>query len=150
MILSGDSIRAANIFEPCEERGTQSDMSYGLGPCCYDIRVHMPAAPVIGYRTVLVPSVGAGVLLVPGQGILLATREKITVPPLAVGFVKDTAPWARRGLLTAQAVVEPGETGHLSVFVTNAGSEDLPILDGDPIARLIFHWLDKLPDLGYN
>jgi len=148
MILSGDTIRSLDIIQPCEEAGKQSGMSYGLGPAGYDIRVAMPA-PLFGYGQVLTPH-GSGILLAPGQGVLLGTRELFNMHPLVLGFVKDKSTWARRGLLNAQAVVEPGWRGHLSVFVSNRGDEELAILDGDPIAQVVFHWLDKLPNLGYT
>jgi len=138
-----------NIITPCEERGRQSGMSYGLGPAGYDLRVDMPAPP-LDYRQVQIPGKGTGVLLEPGQGILLAVRGEFNMPPGVVGFVKDKSTWARQGLLNAQAVLEPSWRGHLTVRVTNLGEDELAIMDGDPIAQVVFQWLDSVPEVGYT
>lgn len=148
MILSNETIASMNIIENPQPTGRQSGMSYGPSVCGYDIRVDMDVAPW-GYQKVETPK-RRGILLEPGQGVLLGTRERLNVPPLVVGFVKDKSTWARRGLCNAQGVAEPSWQGHLSVFVTNRGSEKLPIMHGDPIAQVIFQWLDKLPNLGYT
>lgn len=148
MILSNETIAAMNIIENPQPTGRQSGMSYGPSVCGYDIRVEMEEPP-FGYERARTNG-GQGVWLHPGQGILLGTRERLNVPPLVVGFVKDKSTWARQGLCNAQGVAEPGWRGHLSVFVRNHGSEQLPIMDGDPIAQVIFQWLDKLPNLGYS
>lgn len=148
MILSNETIASMNIIENPQPTGRQSGMSFGPSVCGYDIRVDLNAVP-FGYQRVQTPK-RRGIYLDPGQGVLLATRERLNVPPLVVGFIKDKSTWARRGLCNAQGVAEPGWCGHLSVFVRNHGSEQLPIMHGDPIAQVIFQWLDKLPDLGYT
>jgi len=140
MILSSETIRAMNIIENAEPAGRQSGMSYGPSVCGYDIRADIREDQ----------DLGCGVWLEPGQGILLGTRERMNIPALVVGFVKDKSTWARRGLCNSQGVAEPGWRGHLSVFVCNHGAEPLLIMDGDPIAQVIFQWLDKLPDVGYT
>ena len=158
MILSDKSIRSNNIVTPCEERATQRGMSYGLSCCGYDVRASadigaydtIQAQP--GGRTLI--NVGDGVftdglVVDPGKSILIGCREHFDIPLGVVGLVRDKSTWARQGLLVNQGVLEPGWKGHLSIRVFNVGEMSLTIANGDPIAQIIFQWLDTVPDNPY-
>jgi dCTP deaminase len=47
-------------------------------------------------------------------------------------------------------VIEPGWSGYLTLELTNHGHDALDILWGDPIAQIVFHWLDHATDQPYN
>ena len=147
MILSSQSIRLHNLVTPCEDRGVFRGMSYGLSACGYDVRADLMhiGDPLVNSgvrRTVTTPD-GPGVLLEPGQSILVPLDEYFQLPPNVAGLVKDKSTWARRGLLVNQAVLEPGWSGHGTVRVVNVGTEDLSIIDREPIAQVVFYWLDE-------
>lgn len=134
MILSDKAIRLNNIVSPCEERTVFRGKSYGLSCCGYDVRVDL----------------GARCYLAPGQSILVATVEHFNMPPNVCGFVKDKSTWARQGLFVSQAVLEPGWKGYLSVRIANLGDAELTIVDREPIAQVIFQWIDGVPENTYS
>lgn len=148
MILSARTIRELHLIRPMEAKGRQRGMSYGLSHCGYDIRVHMPD-PISGHRFTMMPGIGQGILLDPGQSVLLGTRGTFSMPDDVAGFVKDKSTWARQGLFNAQAVLEPGWCGSLSVRVANHGEHELAIIDGDPIAQVVFMRLDRPSEFAY-
>lgn len=150
MILSDQTIRLNGIVTPCEERGKFRGKSFGLSHCGYDIRADLKdVEDWHEYRHVMTPD-GDGIALNPGQSVLLAVREHFSMPPGVVGFVKDKSTWARQGLFTSQAVLEPGWRGYLSIRVANLGSNELVIVDGEPIAQVVFQWIDNVPERTYT
>lgn len=112
-------------------------MSYGLSYCGYDVRAAKDMPVIFDGSTVLVP-----------------VLEKFTMPSNVVGFVKDKSTWARRGLLVNQAVIEPGWSGYLTLRFTmpTTGWEhnEVTIIKGDPIAQVVFQFIDEVPETIYN
>lgn len=153
MILPDRTIRANNIVTPCEEPGEFRGKSYGLSPAGYDVRVDLSDAQEMThgtpYRLVMTPD-GDGIALDPGQSVQIGLREHFDMPIGVVGYVRDKSTWSRQGLLTAQAVLEPGWKGFLSLRIVNLGSEALTIVDGEPIAQVVFHRLESIPDRSYS
>lgn len=153
MILADKTIRANNIVTPCEEPGTFRGKSYGLSSAGYDVRVDLIA--VGGLPTepwpdpVLTPD-GEGIQLKPGESVLISLREHFDMPLGVVGYVRDKSTWSRQGLFVAQAVLEPGWKGFLSLRIANLGYESLTIVDGEPIAQVVFHRLESIPDRSYS
>lgn len=153
MILSDKTIRDARIVSPCEESGVFRGKSYGLSSAGYDVRVDLigvgglPTEP--WPAPVLTPD-GEGISLEPGQSVLISLREHFDIPSDVVGYVRDKSTWSRQGLFTAQAVLEPSWKGFLSLRIVNLGSEPLTIVDGEPIAQVVFHKLDAIPERTYS
>lgn len=155
-VLSGQSIRRLNIFEPFSEKARYNGMSYGLSYCGYDVRINT----VDGVQTpdgdhvaaTLSPKLGnvPGIVLSPNQAVLASTVEEFTMPPNVVGIVHDKSTWARRGLAVQNTVIEPGWRGFLTLELTNHSTTLLSIFNGDPIAQILFHWIDEEPESGYS
>lgn len=82
-------------------------------------------------------------VLTPGDFTLASTIEEFNLPKDVIGFVKDKSSWARKGLSVFNTVIEPGWSGFLTLELVNHGHEDLVITEGDPIAQIIFQWVDE-------
>lgn len=155
MILSDKSIRSNNLITPCEERGVFRGMSYGLSVCSYDVRVNLESCMpddlenIENQRTVMTPD-GEGILLEARQSLLVALQGEFDMPDNIVGFVKDKSTWSRRGLQVSQAVIDPGYKGYITLRITNVGEYELSIIHGEPIAQIVFQWLDTRPTKPYN
>lgn len=153
MILSDKTIRDARIVIPCEEAATFRDKSYGLSMAGYDVRVDLDDIALQQLdppcRKVMTPD-GDGIALDPGQSVLVGIVEHFDIPSDVVGYVRDKSTWSRQGLFTAQAVLEPGWRGYMALRIVNHGSEALTIVDREPIAQVVFHKLDRLPERTYS
>jgi len=151
MILSDSTIRDLGIVTPCVPAEKFRGKSFGLSHAGYDVRADLeaPRDDWYNYGHVMTPD-GDGILLRPGQSILLGVLEMITMPDDVVGYARDKSTWARQGVLTAQAVLEPGWIGHPSLLMVNHGSEDATIVHGEPIAQLVFHQMDRAPERVYG
>lgn len=148
-VLSGQTIRRLGIFSPFSERSRHRGMSYGLSHCGYDVRIDLHGVQA-QRRTTLTEGNVPGIILAPGDCVLAATMEHFSVPVQAVGIVHDKSTWARRGLAVQNTVAEPGWKGYLTLELTNHGNSDLSIFDGDPIAQVIFHLIDEVPETTYS
>ena len=155
MILSDKTIRRLDIVSPCEEPGRFRDKSYGLSCAGYDVRVDLDldGGPGVvgmdGCSRVMTPD-GDGIALRPGQSALVGLVEHFNMPINAVGYVRDKSTWSRLGLSTAQAVLEPGWKGYMTLRITNLSEDDLTIVDREPIAQVVFHWMDLIPERTYS
>lgn len=154
MILSDQTIRENRIVSPCEERGVFRGMSFGLSSCGYDVRADLSKLSIQDERDACAVMVDGtyrnGIRIPAGRSVLIGISEHFSVPPWAVGIVKDKSTWARRGLLVGQAVLEPGWRGYMCVRVYNAGIEALTLCDGDPVAQVMFESIDQVPERTYS
>jgi dCTP deaminase len=153
MILSDKTIRRLGIVDPCEEPGKFRGKSYGLSSAGYDVRVDLNAVgslPTEPWPNPVMTPDGDGISLAPGQSVLVSLREHFDMPLDIVGYVRDKSTWSRMGLLAAQAVLEPGWKGYLTLRIFNLGSEALTIVDGEPIAQVVFHMLEGVPERTYS
>lgn len=107
-------------------------MSFGLSSCGYDVRV------------------AQDVTIAPGTFELASTFEEFNMPDQLVGIVHDKSTWARKGLAVQNTVIEPGWRGYLTLELTNHSKETLYISEGDPIAQILFHILDKETEQPYT
>jgi dCTP deaminase len=133
MILSAQTIRKFGeqglLVVPFSERTVVRGKSYGLSAAGYDVRVEFGRGDAI---------------VIPPQGfVLAATVERFAMPYSVVGIVHDKSSWARRGLTVQNTVIEPGWRGHLTLELTNHSDSDITLCAGDPIAQIVFHWLDE-------
>lgn len=151
MILTDEAIRLNNILTPCEERGRFRGVSYGLSHCGYDVRADLRPEILdrMSCRKVMTPE-GNGILLAKGDSVMIGTVERFTMPRGVAGYVRDKSTWARQGLMTTQAVLEPGWEGYLAIRVFNVGDDELAVVDGMGLAQVVFHWLDGVPGTVYD
>lgn len=138
MILSGQSIQANQIMDPFYGRTKHNGMTFGCGPAGYDVRVEFDQIGQIPWIT-----------LQPGEFRLASTIERFIMPKDVLGIVHDKSTWARLGLAVQNTVIEPGWEGWLTLELTNHSSRELKIHREDPIAQIVFHYVD-LPTNGYS
>lgn len=131
MILSAQSIRFRRPVFPFYERTVLNGMTFGLSSAGYDVRIR------------------ERVVLRPGDFALASTVERFTMPNDLIARVADKSSWARKGLAVQNTVIEPGWTGWLTLELTNHGPNPLKILEGSPIAQIIFELLDEPTEQPY-
>lgn len=79
-----------------------------------------------------------------GQFALISTKEKVTVPKNAIGFISMRAKTKFKGLINVSGFhVDPGYSDHLIFSVFNAGPKAIPIKKGDDIFLIWFADLDQ-------
>jgi dCTP deaminase len=107
-------------------------MSYGLGPAGYDVRI------------------AENIELRPGAFALASTMEKFDMPADLLATVHDKSTWARKGVAVQTTVIEPGWRGYLTLEISNHGYFPIVLLEGMPIAQILFHQLLEPTELAYN
>lgn len=132
MILSSESITDLNIIHPCEPKTEYLGITYGLGLIGYDVQCEFDSAGDLEYLVML-----------PGEFKLASTIERFTMPNYVIGIIHDKSSWARRGLAVQNTVIEPGWVGHLTLELTNHGTDMLNIRRGVGIAQVVFHEVDR-------
>ena len=148
MILSGQSIRKANIFKPFHERTKERDTTFGIGPAGYDVRLVLGDPMDDSYI-----HEQDGVIrrmLTPGDFILAATEEHFTMPDDVLGIVHDKSSWARRGITVQNTVIEPGWRGFLTLEIKNIGHDHVWLYNGVGIAQVVLHRTDEPVDAPYE
>lgn len=108
-------------------------MSYGLSVAGYDVRLAEHIFLPVG-----------------GHMRLGSTLEKFNMPTNVIAFVKDKSTLARKGLAVQNTVIEPGWRGFLTLELTNHGGEDLFLSPGQPIAQIVFQFLDAFAETPYS
>lgn len=136
-VLSAQAIRRnKTLIMPFSERMEKTSggirLTFGLGPCGYDIRLD------------------EDILIWPRWHKLASSREHFIVPLNVVGYVKDKSTWARRWLFVQNTVIEPGWRGYLTLELTNESWRCRRLRAGTPIAQVVFHFLDEPTDVGYT
>jgi dCTP deaminase len=136
MILSAQSIKlyGETLIFPfhAEQQVSPSGLTYGLGPCGYDVRVEK------------------GLTLSPGGFVLGSTIEYFNIPDHLAMRILDKSTWARQGLMVQTTIAEPGWKGYLTVELTNHSERDVTFKDGDAIAQVVFEQLDQPTDRPYQ
>lgn len=132
MILSWQSIwLRTGMIEPMVDRTIHepTGMSYGLGPCGYDIRIKQA---LWFYREHQV------------RFHLASSVERFHMPIDVMGHVADKSSLARKGVFVQNTIIEPGWRGYLTLEITYDGPHELyQIIAGQPIAQVVFHQLDQ-------
>jgi dCTP deaminase len=142
-ILSAQSIKEFIKIEPFVDVQKQAlGLSYGLGPCGYDMRIGTIKKGVTGQSV-------QRYVLKPGEFLLVSVLDRVTMPENVCAEIKDKSTWARRGLAVQNTIVEPGWEGYLTLELSNHGQEKLLLMVGQPIAQIVFNWLDKPTDRPY-
>lgn len=133
-ILSSQTIRRLGLLSPFCDRTTHipTNTSFGLSSCGYDIRLDQD------------------ILIRAGEFCLASSIERFHMPTNIMGRPCDKSTWARRGLVIQNTVVEPGWSGHLTLELTNHSLEDFYLVEGTPIAQIIFEFLDEATEQPYT
>jgi len=90
-----------------------------------------------------------GGVLNPGEFRLAVTVERFSIPTNIVATVHDKSTLARMGLAVQTTVIEPGWSGWLTLELSNHGANVIELMDGQPIAQVLFHQLDENTE-GYD
>ena len=146
------------LIEPFHERQSANGMTWGLGPCTYDLR--------LAQRRVLLPvwmlplwCVCRLIVLVWGPcrlsdyycGFALAsTMERVCFPDDLCGVVLDKSSWARRGLAVQNTKFDPGFLGYPTLELSNHSLGMLTIEAGTPICQFKFERLEAPTELPYR
>jgi len=112
------------LISPFSERAKAFGMTYGVGPCSYDIRVRET------------------VRLEPGACQLISSLERFDMPVDLAGRIADKSTWARRFVVLQNTHIDPGWAGYLTMEVTNHSRVAVDLIAGMPIAQIIFEKLD--------
>ena len=70
---------------------------------------------------------------------LLPTIEWVELPIDLAGTLMCRSSFGRRGVLIGAGYVDPGFRGHLTLCLTNMGSDDIAIKTNDRIVQMILH-----------
>lgn len=132
MILSDLSIREA-----------VEDGIIGIDPPPRD-RDYQPAS--------LEVHIAEGILLDAWEFQLAHTRQWIEVPIHLSCQLTGKSSWARRGLIvhTTAGWIDPGFRGQITLELVNLSRQPLKLEAGDPIAQLVFQWLDRPAERPYG
>lgn len=139
MILSAQTIHEyANFygmitpFYPKEIKIEKENISYGLGPAGYSIRI------------------SETITLKPQDQIITFSIESFNIPKNIKAKLSDKSTWARKHLSVFNTNIQPGWKGILAIEIVNHGLYPITIEYGWPIAEIEFHFLDKVTDLPYR
>lgn len=78
-----------------------------------------------------------GLIIEPGQSVLIPTGVALAIPKGFVGLVRDRSSLARAGLHTVAGVIDSDYRGEVMVAAYNAGAAALPLRQGDRIAQML-------------
>lgn len=118
---------------PCLPRTIHATgLSYGISSAGYDIRVREELR------------------VHPGKFVLGSSLECFNMPEHILGVVHDKSTWARQGIALQNTVIEPGWHGFLTMEISNHSDKTITILEGSPIAQVIFHALMEPTDRPYG
>ena len=146
MILSSQTIRRLQPVKPfMQYKVTRKDvfhglplptvdLSYGLSPMGYDIRVSERTTPTKMNK---------------GDFRLFHSLEEFNMPNDVCANVSDKSTLIRLGLSVHNSWIDPGWRGFLTLEVT-AMDRSIWILPGMPIAHIVFHRLDEPTDTPYS
>jgi dCTP deaminase len=106
--------------------------SESLGPAGYDLRL------------------GSSLLASPGKCMLAHTLELLEIGASICGQIFLRSSFAREGLVGNFALVDPGFRGQLTLPIINMGLVPVELKEGERIAQIVFHKLDRLPNKTYS
>lgn len=141
-VLSGQTIRRLGILAPCHERTRHelTGLTYGLSAAGYDLTLkddlYLSSIRDSGW----------------GQKSfrLAVANERFHMPDDIIGRVHDKSSLARKGLQVFNTVIEPGWRGWLTIELANNSDEGIWLKAGQPIAQVIFEYLDEPAEAPYR
>lgn len=139
------------LIWPFSERTIKNGKSYGISSAGYDIRIKLPdPLSEQGKGVLRFPDNRKYLKLMPETFFLASSVERIKMPDNLIAIVHDKSSWARNGLALQNTVLEPGWEGFITLELTGHGNNSITIIDGDPIAQLLFHRLDEPTEMPYS
>lgn len=120
------------MIAPWVDRTVVFGMSYGLGPCSYDVRISQD------------------ILMWPGRFSLASTIEWFDIPDDVCGRVADKSTWARRGLAAQTTLIDPGFCGGLTLELNNHSWLPIRLKKGMPIVQIVFDRLSSPTEKPYK
>lgn len=131
-ILSAQSIMAARPISPIRTAGKIRGRSYGLSHAGYDV------------------CIAEDFVMWPQRFVLASTQERFHMPNNVAARVHDKSTWARLGITVQNTFIEPGWHGYLTLEITNHCWRFRKLRAGDPIAQIVFEWLDEPTKFPYD
>ncbi len=128
----GDMIIGNMVIQEAVERGVLvirpfypqktifEGMSYGLSEAGYDIRL------------------AQDLKIKPGGFVKGSAMEYLSLPVDLIASVYDKSSLARMGIAVQNTIIEPGWRGYLTLEISNHGEEIVELVEGHPIAQLVF------------
>lgn len=131
-VLPAQILRERKPVVPFVERTVVDNLTYGLGPAGYDVRI------------------AESFFMWPGRYVLGSTLERFVMDADLLGLVCDKSTWARRGITVQNTVIEPGWCGYLTLELANHSLWPIRIKAGQPIAQILFLQLAAPTVLPYD
>ena len=149
MLLSDRDIRIALrtrriVVDPAP------DLERQLGPCSLDLRLgYTFVGGENGHRT-LRP--GETQILMPGQFLLGATLETVTLPDDLAAWLEGRSSLARRGLIIhgTAGLIAPGSHGVIVLEFANLGREIMELTPGERVCAITFETLSSPSERPYR
>ena len=88
--------------------------------------------------------------ILPGQGKLVATLERVELSEDLVGTLHIRSSMARAGIIGSLALIDPGFRGQLTILLYNSRAEEFALKRGDRFLQLAFHLLSTKARLPYR
>ena len=122
MIINGSTLLGlAPIKDMIDHKSLSNGLSYGLTEIGYDIRIAQTVELSKNKKFVLASAI-----------------EEFQMPTNLMGRVCDKSSMARKGIGIFNTVIQPGWKGFLTLELCYHGEEPIKILEGTPIAQIIF------------
>lgn len=141
-VLSAQTIRrfssTMDMITPFNERTVLNGKTFGLSSAGYDVRMNV--------------DVGQVIVMSPGERTcrLVSTVEHFIIPTNVQAKVCDKSTWVRKWLTVQNTVIEPGWRGFLTLELIYHGHKEIYIQVGDPIAQIVFEFLDEPTEQPYT
>lgn len=146
MILSYQTIKefceTFKMIDPWCEKTIFEGMSYGLGPCTYDMRLDKILTE--DNRVVAEYDFRAG------ESILVSTIERVRIPDNICASVLDKSTFARKFMSAFNTHFDPGFEGYPTIELVNLGQRMITLKHGMPICQFKFEVLDKPTEKPYR
>jgi len=84
-----------------------------------------------------------GVIIEPGDVLLVLTQEYIGLPRAFAGSVMPRFSFVREGIIQSMTKIDPTWFGKIVVAITNHSRKPFKLTKGHPFCTLIIHRLDK-------
>ena len=150
--------RADNqLIVPFHTRYARLNMTGGLGPCTYDMRIAQtmvlwPIWLLPLYAILVVVRYAMRDKLFPNVRCfftLASTMERVSFPSDICGTVLDKSSNARRGLSVFNTKFDPGFEGYPTIELHNCGLRVLWYKKGTPICQFKFERLEAPTEMPY-
>lgn len=128
-----EAVSLYGMIDPFVDHKVQAELSYGLQPYGYDIRV--------GY--------GDNIIIPPHSHALLESLEYFKIPPNILCVVQGKSTYARIGLILNCTPGDPGWEGRWTLCAVNPTSSPITVRAGQGIAQVLF-FAGDLPQTPYR